>query len=164
MRREWVAEESVVVAAAPERVYEAVADLRRMGDWSPETFAIWMRGDTVEPGTRFTGWNRIGPRIWFTNCRVTAAEPGRVFAFRVASFGVPVALWGYRIEDIGGGSTRLTEYWEDLRRDGRGVRFISLLGRMVTGPSAADRATHNRAGMRATLNRIKTAVESTAQS
>jgi uncharacterized protein YndB with AHSA1/START domain len=164
MQREWVAEESAVVAAPPERVYEAVADLRRMGEWSPETFAIWVRGGTVEPGTRFVGWNRIGPRIWFTNCQVTAAEPGRVFAFRVASFGVPVALWGYRIEGIGGGSTRLTEYWEDLRRDGRRVRFISLLGRIVTGPSAADRAAHNRTGMRATLDRIKAAVEAAVQS
>src|SRR5262249_38276855 len=43
MQREWVLEESVVVAAPPERVYDAVADLRRMGEWSPETFAIWVR-------------------------------------------------------------------------------------------------------------------------
>jgi polyketide cyclase/dehydrase/lipid transport protein len=159
MQREWVAEESVVVAAPPERVYETVADLRRMSDWSPETFAIWMRGGAAEPGTKFVGWNRISWRIWFTNGRVTAAEPGRVFAFRVSSFGVPVALWGYRVEDIGEGSTRLTEYWEDLRRDGRGARIISVVGRIVTGPSAADRAVHNRAGMRATLERIRTAVE-----
>lgn len=162
MQRDWVAEESVVVAAPPERVYRTVADLRRMGDWSPETFAIWVRGRTVEPGTAFVGWNRIGWRIWFTNCRVTAAEQDRVFAFRVSSFGVPVALWGYRVEDIGGGSTRLTEYWEDLRRDGRGARIISLVGRIVTGPSAADRAAHNRAGMRATLDRVKASAEKAA--
>ena len=159
MQREWVAEESVVVAAPPERVYEAVANLRRMGDWSPETFAIWVRGGEVAPGTTFVGWNRSGWRIWFTSCRVTAAEPGRVFAFRVSSFRMPVALWGYRIEGIGGGSTRLTEYWEDLRRDGRSARFISVLGRIVSGAKAEERAAINRAGMRATLDRIKAALE-----
>jgi uncharacterized protein YndB with AHSA1/START domain len=160
MEREWVIEESVVVAAPAERVYEAVADLRRMGEWSPETFAIWQRGPAVEPGTTFVGWNRIGWRIWFTNCRVTAAEPGRVFAFRVSSFRVPVALWGYRFESISDGSTRLTEYWEDLRRDGRSTQIISAVGRVATGTRAEDRSELNRAGMRATLGRIKAALES----
>jgi uncharacterized protein YndB with AHSA1/START domain len=160
MEREWVAEESVVVAAPPERVYEAVADLSRMGEWSPETFAIWTRGRSIGPGTTFVGFNRAGWRLWFTNCRVTAAEPGRVFAFRVSSFRIPVALWGYRVEGIGGGSTRLTEYWEDLRRDGMGARFISVLGRTVSGVRAERRAGVNREGMRATLERIKAAVES----
>ena len=160
VEREWVAEESVVVAAPPERVYEAVTDLRRMGEWSPETFAIWPRRRTVRAGASFVGFNRSGLRVWFTNCKVTAAEPNRVFAFRVSSFRVPTAVWGYRFEDIGGGRTRLTEYWEDLRRDGRGVRFVSLLGRIFTGVKAENRARVNHEGMRATLARIKTALES----
>ncbi|MBC6458184.1 SRPBCC family protein [Actinomadura sp. HBU206391] len=160
MAREWVVEESVVVAAPPERVYEAVADLKRMGQWSPETFAIWTRGRPARPGTTFVGWNRIGWRLWFTNSRVTAAEPGRVFAFRVTSFRMPAAVWGYRVEGIGGDSTRLTEYWEDLRRDGRSAKIVSALGRIFTGVKAEDRARVNRESMRATLARIKAALES----
>ncbi|MCW2898061.1 MAG: Activator of Hsp90 ATPase 1 family protein [Streptosporangiaceae bacterium] len=160
MEREWVVEESVVVAAPPERVYAAVADVRRMGEWSPETFAVWARGGSVRAGTTFVGFNRLGWRVWFTSGRVTAAEPGRVFAFRVSSFRIPVALWGYRIEGIGGGSTRLTEYWEDLRRDGPGARVISVLGRTVSGVKAERRAGLNRRGMRTTLDRIKAALES----
>lgn len=159
MEREWVAEESIVVAAAPEAVYEAVADLRRMPRWSPELFAVWFRGRTVGEGTRLVGWNRIGPRVWFTGARVTAAVPAENFAFRVSTFGIPVALWGYRLEDIGGGSTRLTEYWQDLRRDTRGAAFASLLGRVFTGVRAERRAELNRTGMRATLERVKAAVE-----
>ncbi|MEU8346592.1 Polyketide cyclase / dehydrase and lipid transport [Actinomadura meyerae] len=163
MEREWVVEESTAVAAGARDVYAAVADLRRMGDWSPEVFAVWVRGRAVAPGTRFVGFNRIGWRVWFTTCQVTAAVPGEAFAFRVSSFGMPVALWGYRFEDVSDDPaaprTRLTEYWEDLRRDGRGAAFVSVLGKVFTGVPAERRAAVNRAGMRATLDRIRTAVE-----
>lgn len=163
MEREWVVEESVAVSAGSEAVYGAVADLRRMGEWSPEVFAVLVRGRTAAPGTRFVGFNRIGRRVWFTTCQVTSAVPGRAFAFRVSSFGMPVALWGYRVEDVSDDPsaprTRLTEYWEDLRRDNRGAAFVSLLGKVFTGVPAEGRAAVNRAGMRATLDRIRTAVE-----
>ncbi|GAA2285336.1 SRPBCC family protein [Actinomadura luteofluorescens] len=163
MEREWVVEESVVVAAPARDVYAAVANPRRMGEWSPEVFATWMRGRAVGPGTRFVGFNRIGWRVWFTTCQVSAAVPGEAFAFRVSSFGVPVALWGYRFEDVSqdpsAPRTRLTEYWEDQRRDHRGAGFVSLLGRVFTGVPAEGRAEVNRKGMRATLDRIRTAVE-----
>lgn len=165
MEREWVVEESVVVAADVRTVYAAVADPRRMREWSPEVFAAWVRGRRIEPGTRFVGFNRIGWRVWFTTCQVTVAVPGEAFAFRVSSFGMPVALWGYRIEGIesGGGAapprTRLTEYWEDLRRGNRGAGLVSLLGKVFTGVPAERRAGVNRAGMRATLDRVRSAVE-----
>ncbi|TDC63907.1 SRPBCC family protein [Actinomadura sp. GC306] len=163
MEREWVVEESVAVAAPVRDVYAAVADPRRMAEWSPEVFAVWVRGRTAAAGTRFVGWNRSGWRVWFTTCRVTSAVPGEAFAFRVTSFGIPVALWGYRIEDVGADPsaprTRLTEYWEDLRRDTRGARLVSLLGRLFTGVPAAARAAANREGMQQTLTRIKTTLE-----
>ncbi|MFA1551724.1 SRPBCC family protein [Actinomadura chokoriensis] len=163
MEREWVVEESVAVAAGAGDVYAAVADLRRTSEWSPEVFAVWVRGRTIGPGTRFVGFNRIGWRVWFTTCQVTAAVPGRAFAFRVSSFGMPVALWGYRIEDVSDDPsaprTRLTEYWEDLRRDNRGARFVSILGKVFTGVPAERRAGVNREGMRATLDRIRTSAE-----
>ncbi|GAA0370335.1 SRPBCC family protein [Actinoallomurus spadix] len=159
MGRQWTIEESVVIDAEPERVYAAVADPRRMGEWSPEVFAVRVRGRRVVPGLAFVGFNRVGARVWFTNCRVTEAVPGRAFAFRVTTFGIPVAVWGYRVEPAGDGSTRLTERWEDLRRAGRGAAFASLLGRVFTGVPADGRAEVNRQGMRTTLARIKAALE-----
>ncbi|GAA4235638.1 hypothetical protein GCM10022254_43300 [Actinomadura meridiana] len=162
MSREWVVEESVVVEAGPRDVYGAVADPRRMREWSPEVFAAWVRGNAIVPGVKFVGFNRIRWHVWFTTCQVTLAVPGEAFAFRVSTFGMPVALWGYRIEDIADGSstprTRLTEYWEDLRRDNRSAPITSLLGRMF-GVPADKRAAVNRAGMRATLGRIKAGLE-----
>jgi hypothetical protein len=71
---------------------------------------------------------------------------------------MPVALWGFRLEAVPGG-TRLTQYWQDLRRDQRGAGFVSLLGRLFTGVKAGDRAGVNREGMRATLDRLKSALE-----
>ncbi|TDB83290.1 SRPBCC family protein [Actinomadura sp. KC216] len=163
MEREWVVEESVVVEADARTVYAAVADPRRMREWSPELFATWIRGRKIAPGTKFVGFNRIGRRVWFTTCEVTVAVPGEAFAFRVSTFGMPVAIWGYRIEDIAGDPdaprTRLTEYWEDLRRGGRSAAVTSLLGKVFTGVPAERRAAVNRESMRATLARIAKAAE-----
>ncbi|MFE2107540.1 SRPBCC family protein [Kitasatospora sp. NPDC059463] len=154
MDREWGVEESVAVAADPAVVYRAVSEVRRMGEWSPECRAVWARRGPLRAGDRFVGFNRRGPFVWFTTCRVTTAEPGREFAFRVDALGLPVARWGYRFEPDGDGGTTLTEYWQDLRT-GRGAPFAELLGKVFTGVPAQRRAAANRAGMRATLARIR---------
>jgi hypothetical protein len=145
--------EQIVVAVPAAAVYAAVADVRRMARWSPECFAVWVwRREQGQP-TRFVGWNRIGPFVWFTTCRVRTAEPGAEFAFDVTTFGLPVARWGYRFAADGEG-TLVTEYWADLRTPGS-----RLLGRIFTGRSAEHRPEVNRDGMRATLARLKAELE-----
>ena len=159
MERRWEIEESVFIEAAPEQAYAAVADVRSMGRWSPECRAV--RGVPPGPvgvGARFLGFNRKGAFVWFTSCRVTGAEPGEVFAFRVSTFGLPVALWGYRFAAEAGG-VRVTEFWQDLRTGRRGA-LAALLGRLFTGTRPDRRHLANRAGMRATLGRLKQALES----
>ncbi|MFI1764514.1 SRPBCC family protein [Streptomyces sp. NPDC020800] len=153
VKRLWKVEESVLVDASAKDVYAAVADLRNMGKWSPECFGVWIRGREVRAGTGFVGFNRKGFLLWFTTCRVVRAERSREFAFRVTTFGLPVALWGYRFQPEEG-ATRVTEYWEDLRT-GPGARTAEFLGRVFTGTRPADRAEVNRAGMRTTLGRLK---------
>ncbi|WP_067822417.1 SRPBCC family protein [Actinomadura kijaniata] len=155
-----VIEESVLVHAPPDEVYAAVADLRRMGEWSPECFRIWVPGGVVRPGAAFVGFNRIGRRFWFTTCRVTTARPGEEFAFRVTLLGIPAARWGYRFEADGDGATRLTEYFLDLRRGFRGSRLWAALGDRYDRVPPGGREQHNRAGMRTTLERVKRAIES----
>jgi uncharacterized protein YndB with AHSA1/START domain len=158
VEREWVAEESVLIEAPLGKVYAAVADPRAMTAWSPELFAVWMRGGQAAEGRKFTGFNRRGLFVWFTGCEVTSVVPEQSFAYRVSSFRMPVALWGFRLEAVPGG-TRLTQYWQDLRRDRRSAGFVSLLGLIFTGVKSEDRAGLNRAGMRATLSRLKTSLE-----
>ncbi len=61
------------------------------------------------------------------------------------------ASWGYRIEATEGGC-RVTECWQDLRPDA-----VKAAGGAISGVD--DRATHNRAGMEATLEALAAAVE-----
>jgi hypothetical protein len=145
--------ERITVAVAPEVVFRAVSDVRRMARWSPECFGAWVltrRGGL--PG-RFVGFNRRGAYVWFTTCRVVAAEPGVEFAFDVTTFGLPVARWGFRLA-AGGGGTDVTQYWIDQR-----VRGAMILGRIFTGKVAKARPEANREGMRVTLDRLRRELE-----
>lgn len=150
--RVWEIEESLTVPLAPEAVYPILADVRRMKDWSPEVFAVRPRG------RGFVGFNRRGPWVWFTVCRIVTADPGREFAFDVTSFGLPIARWGYRLAPAQEGTaTLVTEYWIDHRRDGWRRRVAEVLGLVFTGTPAARRAERNREGMRTTLRRLRAA-------
>ncbi|MEU8265206.1 SRPBCC family protein [Micromonospora sp. NPDC048999] len=145
--------EQITVAAPAATVYAAVADVRRIVRWSPECVAIWVtRRDGGQP-RRFVGWNRRGPYLWFTTCRVVTATPNSEFAFDVTTFGQPVARWGYRFTETDGG-TQVTEYWRDRRN-----QVSRALGRIFTGRAAVDRPTVNRDGMRETLRRLRRELE-----
>ncbi|MEU4271802.1 SRPBCC family protein [Streptomyces sp. NPDC026092] len=156
MGRQWSLEESVVVDAAPEVVYRLVANLPDMGRWSPECRRVWVPRSPVRTGSRFVGFNRRGPFVWFTTGRVSAAREGEEFTFDVGVFGLPIARWGYRFAPEGTG-TRVTESWQDLRT-GRGAGLAELLGTVFAGTSPERRIAVNRQGMRTTLARIATAV------
>jgi uncharacterized protein YndB with AHSA1/START domain len=142
------------IAAPAEAVWAMVADVTRMGEWSPENeSATWLRGATgAEPGAKFKGTNRNGKRRWNTVATVVDAEPGRSFAFNVSAIGLDIAEWRYTIEPTDGGC-RVTETWIDRRG-----RIATTLGKPVSG--VADRAAHNRSGMEETLDRLKAAAES----
>lgn len=147
-------QESIVVQAPPARIYDAVADVRKLARWSPECFAVWVVSRRDGRPQTFVGFNRRRGYVWFTTCRVSVAEPGREFAFDVTTFGQPVARWGYRFAPADGSGTEVTEYWVD-RRNAAARR----LGRIFTGKVTLDRPDANRVGMRATLARLKRELE-----
>ncbi len=138
------------IAAAPETLWAMVADVTRMGEWSPETARCrWLRGASApKVGARFKGVNRNGKRRWSTINTVTACVPGEVFAFETTAGPFSVARWEYRFAPGPTGST-VTESWTDQRG-----RVARRLGKPVSG--VEDRAMHNRAGMQATLDRLAT--------
>lgn len=144
------------IAASPEHLYDLVADVANMGRWSPETYRTeWLDGHTkAEPGARFRGWNRTKmgpiPVKWFTTCVVERADRGHVFSFRVRDSG---AIWTYRFEPVEGG-TRVTE----TREVGDKPIPARLFGVILGG--ARDETI--RAGMQATLERLKDGAEVTA--
>jgi uncharacterized protein YndB with AHSA1/START domain len=145
--------ESITVGVPPADVYQAVSDVHRMARWSPECFAVLVWSRRGGTPARFVGFNRRGPWVWFTTCRVVTAEPGTQFAFDVTTFGMPVARWSYQLAPAAGG-TEVTERWLDQRNRGAHV-----LGRIFTGKVASTRPQANREGMRVTLTRLKRELE-----
>ncbi len=153
--RWWLRQDahSVVIEATPERIYELVADLPRMGEWSPECQRVeWLdeaHGPSV--GARFVGHNRGGPGgllKWSRRGRVLTADPGREFAFVTEEGGKEGVQWDYRFETVEGG-TRVTESYE--------VHRIPTWARIVDVPT--NRARELRDGLRHTLERLKNAAE-----
>jgi len=133
------------IAATADALWSMVADVTRMGEWSPENEGgEWLdptRG--AEPGAKFRGRNRRGKRSWTTVATVLEADPGRVFSFHVGAGPVKVADWVYTFGPTATGC-HVTETWID-RRPG----WFKPIGHLATG--VADRAAHNRAGMEQTL-------------
>jgi hypothetical protein len=149
-----VVSRSIDIDAAPERVWELVSDLPRMGQLSPEnTGGRWLRGTTGPTlGARFRGANRRGWRRWSTAVEVTACDPGRTFAFDVSSLGLAVARWTYDLAPRSGGGCTLTESWQDRRG-----WLMDLIGPAATG--VGDRAVYTGRSIEHTLARVKERAE-----
>jgi hypothetical protein len=147
---------SVAVAAPPEAVYALVADVTRTPEFSPEILrCTWLDGaDGPAAGARFEAVNKVtrGP-AWKNRPVVTAAEPGREFAFARTERFSGTLVWRYRLEPAGAG-TRLTESYEVTRPISRLGWFI--IGRLF---GCRDRRAELRAGMSQTLERIREAAE-----
>jgi hypothetical protein len=93
--------------------------------------------------------------VYWTTCTVTAAEPGREFAFSVAGLGGATAnTWRYSLEPApargGDPGTDVTESF---------AMPATLTNRVYWFLGGPARLRTNLAGMRATLERIKTVVE-----
>lgn len=141
------------ISAPPERIYGIVTDVAGMGRLSPEcTGGRWL-GDATGPavGARFKGTNKRGFARWSTTNEVVEAEVGRAFSFKTLQSGYQ---WTYRLEPDGAG-TMVTE-----RRDP--FRKRPTVAKLFTQVLLGGEDGHNdemRAGMRATLERVKALAE-----
>jgi uncharacterized protein YndB with AHSA1/START domain len=146
------------VGAPAEQVWAMVSDVTRMGEWSPENEgATWLRGATgPQPGATFRGMNRNGKKTWKTAGTIVDSEPGRLLSFRVTALGLKGSEWRYAFEPTAHGC-RVTETWIDQRGT-----IVRVLGRLVTG--VEHDAAYTRTGMEQTLERLKSAAESTTAS
>jgi hypothetical protein len=148
-----VPSESIDILAPSEQVWNMVADVTRMGEWSPELVsAAWVDGaGGPAVGARFKGRNKRRGS-WSTTCTVTAATPGREFAFSV---GKGETTWRYDVSPVDGGC-RVTESFEIVKVPGFLGRWSTKLGAGVTW---AEREGDLVDGMRETLRRLKAAAE-----
>jgi hypothetical protein len=141
------------IAAPPQRVWELVSDITRMGEYSPEVFeAEWLDGATGPAvGVRYRGHvrrNERGPVYW-TVCEITECTPGKVFEFVVVIRERPVNRWRYEFEAVDGG-TDVTESF-DLG-DNVWTKIWRPLGGFL-------RENRNRRDMLRTLERVSAAAE-----
>ncbi len=147
---------TIDIESSPHEVYDLVADISRMGEWSPECrHCAWTGGATGPAvGARFKARNRArrGP-AWFNTPVVTMAEPGREFAFNRSGPGIGSYTWRYRFESIPTG-TRLTESYDVERPLPKAMAWLT-----AKWVGSADRDADLREGMQATLARIKHAAE-----
>jgi hypothetical protein len=145
---------AIEIQARPEDIYCLLADVRRMGEWSPECVRCrWLRGATgARAGARFRGTSRNGWHRWSTRATIVTADPGRQLAFDVTYLGLPVASWRYDFTPVDAESTVLTESVVDRRG-----RFLRTFSPFITG--ARDREERNDQTMHATLQRLKAVAE-----
>lgn len=145
-------EASIDIAAPPEVVYDLIADVTRMGDWSPECYRCeWLDGATeAAPGVRFRGHNRLGRLRWERTAVVNTAERGREFAFATVNdrAGREETRWRYAFRPSSAG-TRLTESFE--------FQWCSVANRLAEAFLPRGRQVNR--GIEETLRRIKRAAE-----
>jgi hypothetical protein len=146
--------ESLAVAATADTVYDLVADLPRMGEWSPECEKVTWRGGATcaAMGAKFLGQNRVGSIRWMTQGEVVTAERGRHLAFEIHFGPVKVARWEYFIvpDDADPTSCTVVEEWTDRRPTWYSTPADKAFG---------SRAKTNHLGMEKTLANLKRAAE-----
>jgi hypothetical protein len=148
---------SLDINADADVLYRMVADLPRIGEWSPECERVEWEGEVSSPveGSEFWGYNAVGPGRKIRYRRhgtVLTAEPGKAFSFITDEGGKPSTAWHYTFEAIGDGRTRVTEAYE--------VRWIPTWARILDVPT--NRHKELLQGMRTTLERLKTTAEATS--
>lgn len=92
------------MAAAPEVVWDLLADITRVPEWSPECVRTAWLGDG-----RFTGRNRAANGFeWSVTCRVTESERPRAFGWDVLSDEQVSSSWRCELSPVPDG-TRVRE-------------------------------------------------------
>ena len=154
-----------VITARPELVWDLVADITRVGEWSPECIGAAWLGDPGRPesGARFTGRNRIANGFEYeVTCVVTEAERPRVFAWMVLDDSGdptgPSSSWRYLIDPLPGGS-RVRQCFTH----GPGASYLRAAAAKAPDQAAeivAARRDALRANMSTTLRAMKAVAES----
>ncbi len=143
---------SITIDRPVAEVFEAVVDITRMGEWSPECVACrWADGvDGPTVGATFNGDNvaKAGPitlKRWTTSSEITGYEPGALFEFVAEGY----STWRYEFE-ARDGSTVVTESFSFPPPTGVQKFLYETVMR---------RSASMVKGMDATLGRLKVALE-----
>lgn len=140
------------IAAPPDQIWAMLADVTRMGEWSPECIRCqWLDGATgAAVGARFRGWNRL-PFVgtWTSMNTIVRCVPGAELAWVVGNNPAdPNTCWEYVLTPSGSGTTVIERY--EMHRE---PRIVRLYYRLVGRAGRLERA------MEETLRRLKQVAE-----
>ena len=147
---------SLRIEAPASVIYGIVTDIAGMGRLSPEcTGGQWLDGATGPAvGARFKGTNKRGFARWSTKNTVVAAEADREFAFQTRDSGTE---WRFALKSDGD-ATVVTE-----SRSAFAPRpFLARAFTTVLLGGMDEHEDELRAGMAATLERLKGVAEGSA--
>jgi uncharacterized protein YndB with AHSA1/START domain len=142
---------SIDIAAPVEVVWDLIADITRMGRWSPECVRAEWFDDTSRPaaGLQFHGYNQLGTFEWHATCTVTECERPRVFAFAAQWDQAVPSHWRFEIAPHELGAT-LTESFD--------APLINVEGSISNFEGRFEALVE---GVKATLENIKSEAERT---
>jgi uncharacterized protein YndB with AHSA1/START domain len=144
---------TIDIAAPIDVVWDLLADVTRVGEWSVECRSCEWLGDATGPiaGARFRGRNRRNATPWTRTCEVLAVDPPNRLVWRT----LPTRLlpdstqWAFELA-ADGDHTRLTESMRILHIPGLHERVFA-----VFLPQHRDRT----ADLEGDLGRIKERIE-----
>ena len=142
---------AITIDAPPGRVYDLIADVTRMSQWSPECTGCEWLDEPNQVGSTFRGRNRRGIARWSTLARVLVADRPRSFTFATLHREAIATRWSYEL--AGDHTTTLTETFTSVTTP----LLIGLTERWII----RDRQAQLESGIALTLARIKTAAELT---
>ncbi|OZG26303.1 polyketide cyclase [Williamsia sp. 1138] len=144
-------EASTEIKASPEKVWELVSDLKRMGEWSPQCRKVVVRGGgPVTLGTKTVNVNKRGLLVWPTTAKVVRFEPNKEIAYRITENG---SIWSFTITPTDAG-VKLTERREapnNTKKVSQVLINVAMGGEKPFDAELVD-------GMNQTLSKIKAAV------
>jgi uncharacterized protein YndB with AHSA1/START domain len=140
---------TVEINAPVDVVYSLVANLTRMGEWSPECYLVeWEDGSSAPVvGAHFRGFNRVGSYEWDVPGEITNVRENELFEFKTPRGSTHATTW--RFEFSGDSKlTRVTESFDApmLNLEGSASNFDGRFEMLHTG-------------IQTTLDQIKMAAE-----
>jgi hypothetical protein len=142
---------SVTIARSPEDVYDMVADITRMGEWSPACRGgRWDDGSGPRTGAWFTGVNAARDREYETRNEIVVASRPHEIAWVAGGADEGWARWGYQLEPTPEG-TIVTESWEPVNLRNLVPDLTLDMAKKMSGRSLA--------GIHDTLASLKAAAE-----
>lgn len=161
----------IAVSAKPEEVYSVVSDLRRSGEWSPECKGgEWVSGGASAVGSVFRGenlrpddvvaWAPLIRGVWYTECQIVAAEPGRTFqwAMRTHTGKNQDSVWGFDMKPTESGCILVHHFRMDRATEGI-HKIVADLDEDARKRFVVEWTAKLEQDLAATVERIKAIVE-----